>query len=307
MPLKSSNPILSGVLFAALSAILLSIKGIFYKILYSWGLAVDEILVLRFAFAVPLFWLGLTVFQNKISKNKSRMNFKVGVLCLVAGFFGYYLAPWFDLKSLTTIPANIQRILIFVYPAFVLLLNAVIKQKKPTRDEVISLVLTQLGLCLLIYRKGDSFIGLHDWMWGIIFGLLSALTFSFYILINQKTSRELDSVKFTTWAVSFAFVFCVAHELFFGRPSTLLQYPPKVYGLIGVVAFFCTFIPLILFSEAVRRIGGVKTSLISSVSPVFTSFFAFLILDEKMTALQVVGGVVVIASMTLIEIRKKNR
>ena len=63
-----------------------------------------------------------------------------------------------------------------------------------------------------------------------------------------------------------------------------------------------TILPVVLYIQAVKHIGGTKTSLIGISETPFSLFFAFLILGETIAPMEGVGIVFVIAGIAAITI-----
>jgi len=63
-------------------------------------------------------------------------------------------------------------------------------------------------------------------------------------------------------------------------------------------------IPAFLFNAGMQRIGANPTSIISSVGPVLTLFFAYVLLDETLTAVQFAGTALVITGVVIVSTRK---
>src|SRR5581483_5405294 len=74
--------------------------------------------------------------------------------------------------------------------------------------------------------------------------------------------------------------------------------PPTVHGLVGLAGVIATyFIGVIAFFAALKRIGAVRTALLSQLEPVVSVLAAILILQEHVTAVQAVGIALVMAAL----------
>ena len=83
-----------------------------------------------------------------------------------------------------------------------------------------------------------------------------------------------------------------------------LELPLPVYGIAIVMAVFSTVIPAFLLNAGMQRIGANSTSIISSVGPVLTLFFAYVLLGETLTPMQFAGTALVIAGVVIVSSRK---
>jgi len=137
----------------------------------------------------------------------------------------------------------------------------------------------------------------------LIFG--AALTFAIYILISGHYVVRLGSARYTAYAMTSA---CFATGVHFAATHHViagLDLPTKVYGVVLLMAVFCTVIPAFLLSAGMHRIGANSTSIISSIGPAITLFLAYVLLDERMTTLQLADTTLVIAGVVIASTRGK--
>ena len=81
------------------------------------------------------------------------------------------------------------------------------------------------------------------------------------------------------------------------KSSLLLAGLILILGL-GLVA---TAIAIQTFYAGVKRVGGARASLISTVEPVYTVALAVILFGERLTPMQIVGGALVIFAVILAE------
>ena len=65
---------------------------------------------------------------------------------VILGLVGYYLSSYFDFLGLQYITAALERLVLFLYPTFVMLLAALIFKRPITRRDVAALVLSYIGI-----------------------------------------------------------------------------------------------------------------------------------------------------------------
>jgi drug/metabolite transporter (DMT)-like permease len=78
---------------------------------------------------------------------------------------------------------------------------------------------------------------------------------------------------------------------------------PALLGL-GLVA---TAIAIATFYAGVKRVGGARASLISTVEPVYTVALAVILFGERLTPMQAAGGLLVIVAVVLAETGRPDR
>ena len=73
---------------------------------------------------------------------------------------------------------------------------------------------------------------------------------------------------------------------------------------LGVIA---TALAIQTFYAGVKRVGGARASIISTVEPVYTILLAMLLFGERLEPLQVLGGVIVLVAVILAETGRPER
>ena len=279
-----------GVIFILLSTLLLSFKSILVKFIYAEKIDVMDLFYYRLIIAVPLIWI-IALYKKKGEVFLTIYNKKIFINCIFAGIFGYYLATLLDFHSLKLINANVNRIILYTFPVYVLLINSFLNKKLPSSQVIILFILIQISLFFVL--GGWNIILINTPKLGTIFALLCAMSYAIYIIINQQTVKETGSILFATYSITFSFILFNIHYFFFYEPN-IGTISLKSFILIGILAVFCTFIPLLLISEGIKRIGSSKFSLLNSFGPVITLFLCFTILEETMTIQQIIGSILVI-------------
>ncbi len=296
-----NTPSTTGVIYALTATTLLSFKGIFVKLAYAEEVSLMDLMYYRILFALPLLW---TYAYYKKGKDIAQLpTFKQLLNCILAGFLGYYMATMMDFYSLKHIPVNVSRIFLYTFPIYVLVWNALIDRKLPPIGYILAFILVQIGLYFTL--GGFATATIQQNRAGAIFALIAAISYSLYIIINQQTVRQMGSVLFTVYAITFSFLFLNIHFLVAGIPLSL-SISAKGVTIIFIISVFCTFAPLLLIAEAIHMIGATKFSLFSVLGPIITAVFAYLILGEEMTPQQMIGATLVIAVIYVMETRRKK-
>lgn len=296
---------LVGVLLAVIGVICFSAKAVFVKLAYQYGIDTVSLLLLRMGFALPFYMVILTI--NKI-KDPKPIPFKTFMLVVFLGFIGYYLASFFDFKGLNYITASLERLILFVYPTFVVLLSAIFLKTKLQAKSWVAILITYIGVAV-VFVPG-FFVSEQEAVNPLGVGLivLSALTYASYLVGSQHVISTLGTVVFTSLAMLVSVVCVLVH---FGTTiddfSTILDYPKEVYFLGLAMAFVSTVIPSFLISEGINRLGASRVAIIGSLGPVSTIVLSLLFLGEFITAYQVFGAVIIIGGVVWLNLKKGKK
>ena len=120
---KKNTISLAGLLITLAGAIMFSTKAIMVKLAFAHT-PIDALtlLTLRMIFSLP-FFLAAAFFASN-TKGNVRMNRRQWMWVIALGLFGYYLSSLFDFIGLQYISAGLERLILFLYPTFAVLINA---------------------------------------------------------------------------------------------------------------------------------------------------------------------------------------
>lgn len=237
--------------------------------------------------------------QNPLSRKEWGL-----IACL--GVIGYYLASYFDFKGLTYISASLERLILFSYPTIVLILSTFILKKKITKPQLVSILVTYLGIAIIFFdRDGITSGNTNEMILGSIFVGLSAITYAIYLVGSNSIIAKVGSVRLTTFSMIVSCSVVITHYLI-TTESDLFSYPREIYFLSFLMAIFATVIPSFLINEAIKRIGAPNVSIVGSLGPVSTITLSMIFLGEILTLTQFGGALVVISGVMVISWSKRK-
>jgi drug/metabolite transporter (DMT)-like permease len=293
---------LSGALMIVVAAIAFSGKAVIIKLAYRHGVDAVTLLALRMIFSAPLFLaLAWWAVRDPAVQALSRADLRAVAML---GFIGYYLASYFDFLGLQHITAALERLILFVHPTFVLLLAALLFERRITRRDLVAVALSYLGIALVFGHDVATQPG--NVVLGSFWVLLSALFYAAYLLGSGRVVGRVGSLRFASYAGLVSCVAVVIHYLLTRDFGLMLAQPAPVYWLALLMAAVSTVLPIVLTSEGIRRIGASHASIIASIGPVATIFLGFAFLDEPITALQLGGAALVMAGVLAISLQRKS-
>lgn len=285
-----------GALCVFLAAFCFALKGVLIKLVYRYDVDTIDVLTLRMLFALPFYVGTLWVVSRRIPAVK--LPAKQWALVALFGITGYYAASYFNFLGLVYIDASLERILLFCYPTFVLLMNALLFKRPVVWLQWLALGLTYSGILLaFLPHLGDA--NQHDVWLGAFWVILSGFVYAIYLVGSDSMIARVGSQRYTCYAMIAATVPTVIHNAI-ENGLRLGSFPLPVYGLGLLMALLNTVIPTFLMAEGIKRVGSSNTSIIGSIGPIFTIVLASSVLGEAITFWQVVGTFVVLAGVLLI-------
>lgn len=268
------------VLFGACSYGVLST---IFKLGFINGFSAHQLLGGQYVFGwIGLLLLVLFVSRHEVTKKQFFSLLTVGTTMSMTGIF-YAI-------SVEELPASIAVVLLFQFTWIGVVIEAIANRTFPSREKVISIIILFAGTLF----AGGVFEGLGQNFStkGMIFGLLAAVSFSFYVFASGRVATEVPpytkSFLMTTSATLIVCLFFPPTFLTDGALQAGLWKYAFFLGLFGVV------VPVICFSIGVPKVGtGLGTILGAAELP--TAIIASITLvHEVVTFMQWIGIIVIL-------------
>jgi drug/metabolite transporter (DMT)-like permease len=308
-----------GMLCVAAAAMLFASKGLFGKALYARGVGFELLVAVRSVMAMPLFvWVGLrsgagapVVSGDDEAQTppvapapRARPRARAVLGAVVAGITCYYVGALVDFWALTMIDASVERVLLFSYPAMVVMIDSVIRRRAPEPRVVVALAVTYVGIFFAM--GGIDIFELRANLLGAGLTLVAALTTAIYFLIGERYTRELGSARFASIGMSAAAVLLALHFLVFRSVEEIAVLGVREWVLLGILAMFCMFVPGLLQAEGMRRVGAQRGAIGSTIGPVTTVVLAAIFLDERLNLWQLLGSAMIVGSILVLSLGKRT-
>lgn len=289
---------LAGFVITITGAILFSTKAIFVKLAFA-ATHTDAVtlLALRMLFSLPFYLVAARIAYTK--ENKSTTTTKHWVYILILGFLGYYLSSLFDFIGLQFISAGLERLILFLYPTFAVLINTFFFKNKLSSVQITALILTYIGIGLAYY--GELKIDTHNpnFFYGSFMVFLCAVTYSFYLVGTGKMVNIVGATRYTAYAMLAATGGIFIHFLV-TRSIGNIHFTPTLIAYSSALAIVATVLPSFLISNGMKKIGSNNVAIITSIGPVSTILQAYFILGENIFFEQILGTILVLIGVLLI-------
>jgi drug/metabolite transporter (DMT)-like permease len=273
---------LLGIGLALLSAASFGVMPVLAKVVYDDGAEPIAVLAVRFALAGAVLLVLARLRREALPRGRS-------AAALVAlgsvGYVGMSLCYFFALERIS---AGLTALLLYFYPALVVVLGAVLLRRRP-RPVVLAIVgVATLGTVLTI---GPVSGGQTT---GVLLGLGSALVYATYILLSSRVRGVTPIASAATVLAAGAVVMGALALL--TRPTFPTQ--ASAWLALAGVALIGGVLAVTTFFAALALIGPADTSVVSTVEPVVSIAVAGVVLGERLGPVQVAGGVVVLLAVT---------
>lgn len=294
---------LVGFLIAFVGAILFSTKAIIVKKAFA-DVQVDALtlLAIRMVFSLPFYLVA--AFFITTNKANIKLTGKEWMYIIALGLFGYYLSSLFDFIGLQYISAGLERLILFLYPSFAVLINASFFKQEIKRIQGLALVITYIGIGIAYFGELQIDTGNPNFYWGSFLIFLCSVTYASYIAGSGYVIPKVGASKFTAYAMLTSTGGVLLHYLLRGQYD-VLQHTEGLWWYGVLLALIATVIPTFMLSYALKKIGANNVAIISSVGPVSTIVQAHFVLGEPIFTEQVIGTVLVLIGVLLLSIKPK--
>jgi drug/metabolite transporter (DMT)-like permease len=307
--MESNNEALQrrlGMAFVAASAILFASKGLFAKGLYQRGVGFELLVTVRALLAMPLF-IAFALRRKAATPaapSSARASPRAFLAAASAGIICYYMGALVDFHALELIDASIERVLLFSYPALVVLISSVMSRRAPGRRVVLTMLLTYVGIFFAM--GGVDLYELRQNLYGASLVLVAALTTAIYFLIGGRYVHELGSARFAAIGMSSSAIVLAVHFAWFRSFGELAVLGPHDWLLLGVLSIACMFLPGLMQAEGVRRVGAQRAAIGSTVGPPATIVLAAIFLGERLNGWQLLGSAMIVVSVVVLSMGKSD-
>ena len=296
----------SAVLLGISGVLLFSTKAIFAKMIYAQGVDHMTTLMLRMAFSVPVYLFILMSIKEK----QPVAPIKHFYLFLL-GFVGYYLASFLDFKGLTYIKASLERLVLFIYPTLVIIISALFLKKHITKIQKLGVLITYLGILIVfvpeLFASNDQ-ASQSETLTGGILIFFAALTYASYLVGSQWLIPSFGVRRYTSLAMIWSGVMVLIHYVIVvENPAFIFQLSGEIYFYGLLMGIISTVLPTFMISQAIHTLGAAQFSIFGSLGPVSTIVLAYIFLGERLTWIQLVGSIIVIAGVIIAEYYSKKK
>ena len=329
-PAKAGSQVQAGLVLALSSAVVLSLFNICLRILIKsrnprviFGLFEVPgvvtpgfgnsllILLMRLIVVMALMPILATFLYPSVWKDIRRL-FQSGDRALwgkvLGSAFFLFLSQILIYLAIGNIPAGIAITIFFIYPIVTVLGSWILFGARPSTIGFLAMFGITIGLILAgLPSFAAPATGGGNVEVGVAAALGAGIMFAGYVLLTQMAAGKLHPIPFSL--VNFAAIF-VFSSLSLWVPLSQ-NFAPKIDqnvwpGLIigGVVLGVLTLFSYLLNNFAIRFAGAALASVIGTLGPALTGLFGFLIINEKLQPVTILGMAVVTLSVAAMSVER---
>lgn len=280
---------MNSVIKIILSMVIWGSLGLFVR---NIPLSSIDIAFLR-AIIASIFLLIIKLFTKKRIEKISLKDLLLLILSGIVIALNWLLL--FQAYKYTTI-AN-ATLCYYTAPVFVIILSPFVLKEKITLKKMLSVLISLMGLALIISQNPSSFSSYNHPL-GFLFGASAAVLYAFVVLVNKKI-KNFSGVDRTVIQISVSALFLL--------PFILYKNDIHITGInmllaIIILGVLHTGIAYLLYFSSIEKVSAQKASLLSYIDPISAVLFGTLFLAEPLSAVQALGGGLILFS-TMVNIK----
>ena len=282
------------------------------------GIAVKEalvvfspltLIVLRFTLAIVLMLLVGVLFRRNEVLGLQRVDKRDIPLFVLGGLFQPFLYFIFETYTYQSFASpTIAEAMLSTQPIMAPIFAFIILREKVTRNNVVGILISTVGMLLLLLVGANNFALGNPW--GVLLAIVTVSMSVGYTIILRRIPTRYSSLSIVFYVQLVALVLFYAVWRVFDRQSLQDTIAPLSADItpvvaVGYLAVFASVTAFILFCYTVRQIGVTRANVFNNVRPVFTALLMWVIFDEQLPIWKWVGIIVIVIGLFISQKQRK--
>jgi drug/metabolite transporter (DMT)-like permease len=285
------------VLAALTGAVAISFSGILFRVA---DVSPSTGAVFRCLYALPALWLLARWEDNRYGSRPRKQR----MLARVAGlFFAVDLVAWH--QGIEEVGAGLATVLGNLQVVLVGLLAWAILRERPSNRSLAAIPVALFGVILISGVLEQGAYGRNPGL-GVAFGILTAASYAGFLLVLREGNRDLRRPAGPLFDATLASaVGCILIGLALGNLDWTPGWPAQ--GYLILLALSSQVVGWLLISITLPRLPAALTSVLLTFQPVLSVLFAWAILSESPSPLQLVGVAFVLGGLLIVSAGRRPR
>ena len=206
---------------------------------------------------------------------------------------------WIQVTGLQWTTASNTGWIIGITPVFMVIMGLLFFKEKITSTQTTGIVISFLGLLFLV-SKGDfsslDFIKNK----GDLLIITSSITWSVYSLASKKATLTLSPALTTFYLFVIVAIMIAPFTINQQNISDVVNLSANGWGSILFLGIFCSGVAYTLWAQALSEMDASRVGAFLYLEPFVTFFGSWLLLDEQITFIMLLSGLIIIGGVVLV-------
>ena len=234
-----------------------------------------------------------------MAKEKFAVSRKDFWRLLAIGVAGNTFYQLLFIKGISLTTASNSSLILSTSPIFVALMSAGLRIEKIHWAAWGGIFISFFGLYLVISERNGGLLFSSQNLKGDFLIFLGTILWASYTVLAKPFLKDMSPLKFSAITVGLGTLFYLP---FTARDIMTIPWGTiswRAWASLFFSAFFGLVFGYLIWYYSVKRVGNAKTAIYNNMTPIFTVFFAVIFLQEKFSAFQAVGAVVILTGVYL--------
>lgn len=227
-------------------------------------------------------------------KGLLKLNIKEHKEMFILALFQPGLYFTFETIGLTYTSASEASIILGMVPLTVMLLARFLLGEKITRKNIIGIFMSVLGISILVLGAPGFNWGLGGSFFGDILIIGAVISAAFYMVYARDLGKRFSALQITGFQVIYGTIIFAPLFLIKVGEIQLSMVTSQSVGAIIFLSIFATIGGFLAYNFALTRTTASKAAVFINGIPVVTAVGAWIILGERLSWLQIIGGIIVL-------------
>ena len=249
----------------------------------------------RMAIATAIL-LPIAIYKDKVRLENIKMLFPIAVCGIL---FASDIAVWNI--SIQNSSATQATLLTNLSPIWVGVFSFIFLSYRPKKSFWLGTLIALMGMIVFV---GIETILEFKLDFAFFLGILSGLLYAIYILVSKNVLAKMNIVTFMLYSMIFSTVFLFFINVLFHE--NFVGFSEKAWISLFVQGVVCQLIAWLLISYATQKMRATRVSLSLLSQAIFATILAAIFVNEKITNVQMIGSVIILAGIATTFYEKKT-
>jgi len=190
-------------------------------------------------------------------------------------------------------------LMISTIPVLIVFISFLFKIEKINFSQVLGLILSINGVLTIITRLDFTKLIHLDLNKGDLWLLVAMLSWAIYSTMLRTHKTDLKYLSFISVIVSIGLIFLFPQFLLEINNNQIIRFNFPVFLITSYVVLFAGLGSYVLWNKAVVIVGPNKAGIFLHLMPIFSSFMAIFLLNEKLKNFHIIGAIIIIIGIYL--------
>jgi drug/metabolite transporter (DMT)-like permease len=268
----------------------------FAKFLFKHNVDLLTLVQMRSTLSFVVLFVFLSIFKREYLKVPKRDVLRFALLGVI-GIAGSNFTYYFTLNEINVATAIIMQ---YTAPVLVVLYSVLSRSERITPVKLSAMFLSLLGCAFVVRIFEVQFLNLSKI--GLLSGVASALCWAFFNVYGKKVGQGYNVWGSLTFSLMFAGIFW----LMFNPPWKILNsdFSLSDWIVFFIFAMISVLIPYFFYFTGLKFIQPSSAIITSTLEPVVAIISAWVIVEEKLSLIQLIGAIFVISAVALLQIKR---